>query len=400
MSETPIKRNVSPAPELCTGCGLCADLCPTQAIKITWSNEGFLIPTINREQCINCGKCLNKCIALEQTTKKQDGKPMRVCAGWSKDSDSLKASSSGGIFAALAKMILKQGGCVFGVAWKDTLNAHFIKAENEQELLPLLGSKYVQAHTQGIYKSVKRELESGRAVLFSGTPCQVHALRTFLTKEYANLFTVDIVCHGVPSHLLIEKYYEYCNKGESTLVNIHFRSKTRGWQSYHVQRTYENGKKSLHPIYEDPYMRMFLSDRILNKSCYKCQYLSHPREGDITLGDFWGVEKYHSDWPIENGISAILANSPKGISLLDMLSMSLNLYDEPYKHLIPHQGGFQRHLELPKDRSNILKRLQQEALEKTIVYTCDWVKIGPFMKINRQWRIYKWLRQLKRWLKK
>ena len=194
-------------PENCTGCGLCANVCSKNAIHMVWSKDGFLIPQVDAEACINCGLCVKQCIALEENPKFTDDIDNVVSyGGWNNNTEIHLKSSSGGIFTALAEHVIEQGGIVFGVVWKDKYTAIFDKTDSLEGLSRMRGSKYTQAIPGIVYKNVLAELKTGRQVLFSGTPCQVHALHKYLRKPFDNLLTIDIVCHGVPSHLILEKY--------------------------------------------------------------------------------------------------------------------------------------------------------------------------------------------------
>ena len=197
------------APTNCTGCALCANVCSRDAIRMEWSAEGFLIPKVNTESCINCGLCAKQCIALEEKPAYTDDiESVASWGGWNKNEATHLQSSSGGIFTALAERALMDGGCVFGVVWQDKYTAVFSKAETIEGLVRMRGSKYTPAIPGKVYQEVLAELKTGRQVLFSGTPCQVHALKKYLRKPFDNLLTIDIVCHGAPSHLLLEKYVQ------------------------------------------------------------------------------------------------------------------------------------------------------------------------------------------------
>ena len=189
-----------------------------------------------------------------------------------------------------------------------------------------------------MYRNVLNNLKNNRLVLFSCTPCQVHALRKYIRKDYDNLLTVDIACHGAPSHLILEKYI---NEDESRtgkeIRYITFRDKPEGWKKFHVTRHYSDNTVDSTSLDNDIYMKLFLSDKALNKACYNCPYAHIPPQGDITLGDYWGVENHHDDWPIEEGISAVLANSLKGKAWLSELKGELDLREEQFHNIFNGQ---------------------------------------------------------------
>lgn len=204
MSSTTSRHII--VPQNCTGCGLCANVCSKDAIRMVWSKNGFLVPSVDVSSCVNCGMCVKQCIALEEKeTYSDELTSVESYGGWNKDIDIHMSSSSGGTFTALAIKAIEQGGVVYGVVWKDKLTAVFDKTDSVDGLARMRGSKYTQAVPGNVYREVRSDLKSGRKVLFSGTPCQVHALKKYLRKNYENLLTIDIVCHGVPSHLILER---------------------------------------------------------------------------------------------------------------------------------------------------------------------------------------------------
>ena len=325
------RKHIS-APELCTGCALCANVCPKNAISMVWSPDGFSIPSVNEADCINCGLCIKSCIALElEPGPSASPEEMRAYGAWHRDNNIHEKSSSGGVFSALSTEIIREGGVVFGVVWKNSSTAEFRKATTAEELAAMRGSKYTQALPGLIYREVKRELSTGHRVLFAGTPCQVHALKQYLRKDYPALLTLDTLCHGVPSHLILEKHIaEAESRTGQQIDHVDFRDKRADWNSYAVTNHYSNGQVETTPKEESAYMQLFLADQALNKSCYTCKYAKIPRQGDITIGDYWGVSPIeHPQWPIQKGISAVLANTQKGRDALENTSL-LNLHKENF----------------------------------------------------------------------
>lgn len=387
------------APENCMGCGLCANVCSRDAIRMEWSAEGFLIPRVNTEACINCGLCARQCIALEERpTYTDDIKRVSSWGGWNNNEATHLQSSSGGIFTALAERALMAGGCVFGVVWQDKYTAVFSKAETIEELARMRGSKYTPAIPGKVYQEVLAELKTGRQVLFSGTPCQVHALKKYLRKPYDNLLTIDIVCHGVPSHLLLEKYVQETEDRTGKIIEyVSFRNKPEGWLRYHVTCHYTDESTSSTPLAEDVYMRLFLCDKTLNLVCYNCPYAHIPRQGDITLGDYWGVQRIHPDWPIDRGISAILANTAKGTQCLQQLSDRLTLCEEAFDKIYSGQpvAYVRSEKQAPKERSMLLARLPFCSLEDVLQKWVNSVRIGPIY-LKRGGFMHRLLRECKR----
>lgn len=393
-----MEKNHITVPENCTGCALCANVCAKDAIKMVWSDDGFLVPSVEEPMCIGCGLCVRNCPVQEENRQKlhcaDDDRAITCFGAWNQDADIHDNSSSGGVFSALADRVIADGGCVFGVVWGDKLNLVFEKAETLEQLERMRGSKYTHANAAGVYREVRRELQSGRRVLFSGTSCQVHALRQFLRREYDNLLTVDIVCHGMPSHLILEKYIEHWEKtAGSPIRRISFREKPEGWLNYHVARYYEDGTKHSVDHHKDMYMRLFLSDLALNKVCYNCPYAHLPRRGDITLGDYWGVQQIHPDWPIRHGISAVLANSAKGQAALGHCSHALSLIPEDFESIYAKQKVvyIRPKRQVPRHRARALRLLKKLPITKALhcILECDFCKGIPLVRKSPVWYLYK-----------
>ncbi len=381
-----MKKHIS-APENCTGCGLCANVCSKNAIRMVWSDTGFLIPQVDVDSCVNCGLCVKQCIALEESPAYTDNfDSVEAYGAWNKNSDIHKSSSSGGVFTALAEHTIRQGGVVFGVMWQDKLTAVFGKAEHPDELERMRGSKYTPAFPGTVYRDVKHELLNGREVLFCGTPCQVHALRKYLRRQYDNLLTVDIVCHGMPSHLILKKYIEHWEKVEGSPINhVSFREKPEGWLNYHLTRHFENKSTSSTEHHGDLFMKLFLSDLALNKVCYNCPYAHLPRQGDITLGDYWGVQHIHPDWPIPQGISAVLATTEKGRTALRDCSPALNLVPEAFETVYAKQKVvyIRPKKEIPPHRDRALRLLKKLPITSSVRHILDCVYRGRFCFVRK-----------------
>lgn len=293
----------------CCGCRACEQICPVECIVFKENEEGFLYPIVNEEKCINCGRCVLHCPIIQLPKSSSD---QVVYAAKCRDQDTARKSTSGGIFVPLAKKVLAENGIVFGCAYDEQLTARHIAVENEAELYKLQGSKYVQSDLSEIYSCIKKELQKDRTVLFSGTGCQAAGLRSFLGKEYANLILIDIVCHGVPSPKLFAKYIDHLSKkiGEP-IKSYHFRSKERyGWGCFYRLET-SSVKKSGNG-FDDPYYRAFLQGKTYRESCYRCPFANKNRMGDITLGDFWGIESMIPSFYSENGVSLVILNTEKG----------------------------------------------------------------------------------------
>ena len=312
----------------CTGCGACYNICPQNAISMQWDKYGFYKPVINCEKCINCGLCEKVCPLDKAFTQKCEPK---VFALQIKDEEQLYKSASGGAFAAVAKEIIKQSGVVYGVIWNEDIVAVHSRAENIEQLEKMYSSKYVQANTLNTFKQAKWDLENGKTVLFSGTPCQIAGLKSFLLKDYDNLLTVDLVCHGAQSPKVFEKYKQefMVNKPNEKLLNINFRSKYAGW-SIHYLTHCTTATTTIRDYHKVKDFWVFIMNYSFNESCGNCKFNKNPRIADISLGDFWGVDEYDKSLNDDNGISIVLVNNNKGLSAINTVRDKCMLKEVPY----------------------------------------------------------------------
>lgn len=306
----------------CTGCTSCYNICSKKAINMEPDSKGFLYPKINDKLCVNCGLCKKVC---PQNNIINGHENMHVYAALVKDDQYRAKSTSGGVFGCLARFIIKHGGYVYGAILDTDMIVRHIEASNYNDLEKIYGSKYVQSQVGDIFKMVKMRLDSDELVLFSGTPCQVAGIKTFLGKDYENLILVDILCHGVPSPYILNKYVRSEeDKAQSKMVDIQFRSKRIGWKKLYTVRRFLNNKEADWP---DTFVPGFLQNLYLRDSCYECKYTNIKRQGDITLGDFWGY-KESSPEHIEDddrGISLVMINSKKGNKYLNKIHSKIAL---------------------------------------------------------------------------
>lgn len=243
-----------------------------------------------------------------------------------KDESVRRESSSGGVFTLLAEDVLSRGGVVFGAAVTEQLQVAHVPVQSVEELHRLRSSKYVRSRLGDSYAQVEEYLRAGRAVLFTGTPCQIAGLKAYLKKDYVNLLCQDLVCHGAPEASVWEKYVHYRQKqAGAKATGVNFRDKTTGWESYSVKMTFENGSEYRSIYWDDPYMQAFLKDLTLGNSCYRCAFKGVQRQGDITLADFWGVREIDRQMYDGKGTSAVLVHTEKGKELLDRVAHRLLL---------------------------------------------------------------------------
>lgn len=300
----------------CCGCGACANACPAACIHMTADEEGFLYPLVNTAACINCGQCNRVCPILK-------GKPKNLpnpaaYAAINRTDETRKTSSSGGLFSLLAEYVLKQNGVVFGAVFNKDFSISHAAIEKEEDIPLLRGSKYVQSDLGKCFQQAKQFLEDGRIVLFTGTACQVAALLTFLHKPYPNLITQDLICHGTPSPAVWKAYLKYrSDLAGSEITEVSFRKKLDGKKGTHFYMRFENGEEYIRsPHGSDDYMKWFLYNKCLRPSCHHCRFKGL-RSSDITLADFWGIDAIAPAMNDGNGISLVLANTPKGEEILE-----------------------------------------------------------------------------------
>ncbi len=290
----------------CNGCSTCALVCPKGAIEMVEDNEGFIYPVIIDSNCIKCGKCLNTC---SNHSKKEDNS-YEAYAVINKDKHTLSESTSGGAFSAIAKRLFKNKDAVcYGVAYNKDFDALHMRAESLEETLKFRGSKYLRSNILGIYEGVKQDLKDGKQVLFTGTPCQTAGLSTYLNKDYPNLILVDIICHSNPSPKVFKRYINALElKQGSKVKSYSFRAKSNGWDNLKPIVEYQDGTCEE----ETTFLTAFLRAIANRPCCYDCKFIKPYNYADITLGDFWGVDKLTNISNYQNGTSLVLLNTAKG----------------------------------------------------------------------------------------
>lgn len=341
--------------EKCTGCHACHNACPVHCISMKANEEGFLYPVIDTEKCVDCGKCKSVCPVLNEYRGNPKGK---AYACINNDEFVRMQSSSGGVFSLLAKYILSCNGVVFGAAFDDDLSVHHVEISNINDLGKLYGSKYLQSRIEDTYEAAKAYLENGKIVMFAGTPCQISGLRVYLGKDYDNLYTQDLICHGVPSPAVWQAYLRFCEKnvGASTRKAF-FRHKKHGWKRYSVQLSFDNSIEYIQLFFKDLYMRSFLSDICLRPACYSCHSKSVERESDITLADFWGIENVCPEFFDDKGTSLVLVNSLKGKSLFDEISSQMKYKEVNIDEALKFNPSAYRAVVKPKNRDRFMKMI-------------------------------------------
>lgn len=306
----------------CTGCSACENKCPTNAIEMVEDETGFFRPFIFSEKCVQCGQCINVCPILNNFPNCNTYAP--DCYAIQADDTTRKNSSSGGLFALLAKKVLHDGGIVVGAAIAPDLTVRHICIQSEEELPLLQKSKYVQSNVSDIYKQVKTYLASGRRVLFTGTPCQVAALHAVIQEKTNQLITVDIICHGVPSSKMMRESLSEQFKAKQ-ITHVDFRDKNYGWDSLNMTITFSDGNHQRISYDESPYEQGFHHNLTLQESCYQCKFCDFPRQGDLSIGDFWRIEDFDQKLNDHKGTSALLINSECGHSIWKQIQSECKL---------------------------------------------------------------------------
>lgn len=323
----------------CSGCELCVSICPVGAITMEMDSEGFCYPCISHDMCIKCGKCDKVCVITNYTAPECEARKAYACRNT--DEDVRSASTSGGVFTPLAKEVLQDDGVVYGVKFNQNWSVTFGRAETYTDAMKFRLSKYPQASVHRIYENVKEDLGHKRKVLFTGTPCQVSALKKYLNHEYDQLFTLDLVCLGVASPGIWEWYLDHAhNRGEISEIN--FKSKVCGWKDWHIL-FHESGVKTWESNRENNYMHDFCTGINTRPSCFECPFKGVDSESDFTVSDCWGIGeslKINDD----KGLSALIIHTKKGLRLFEKVKKCFVLEEHDAVELMKDNRAVFGHL--------------------------------------------------------
>lgn len=374
-------KNISVvAHEDCCGCRACGDICPVGCISFKEDSEGFFYPSVDEAMCISCGKCQRTCPELNTSFNVT---AETTTAAFAKSSIDHQSGSSGGIFGLLAQEVINNGGHVYGAAFNKHLKLIHTCATTIEELKPLMRSKYIQSNTTGCFKDVIGDVHAGIMTVFSGTPCQCNAIVNALGSNPDNFITIEVVCHGVPSQNLFDRSISWIEgKKHGSIKSFSFRSKYKGALhphafSYVIEK---NGKtKTVNGLhYQNPFYFGFQKYITLRPSCYRCKWARPQRCADITLGDFWGAEKYDATLDPKNGVSQVIVNTEKGKRFFNTLeSKNLVWHKEfPISVAIENNGCLNSPTKLKPER---------EQLFNDIVVNPFDVVIKDHLKSKRQW---------------
>lgn len=353
--------------DVCCGCMMCGDICPHNAISFK-IDAGFWFPSVDKTLCVNCGLCSQKCPVLH--VSKQMLSAPKLCYG-AKSLDEIirDSSTSGGVFSVIAKEWIEEGGYCAGAIYSEN-NAimHFLTNKTE-DISRLRQSKYAQSNTQGIYKQVKKILNGGGKVLFCGTPCQVEALYSYLGSKAANnLFTIDFVCLGIGSPVVYREYLKWLEKRyKSKIIKVWFKNKEEGWRAVGTKIIFENGKEYYRPgnldLFMIPFTFEFLSIR---ESCSQCKFRRIPHNSDLTIGDFWGVEKVNPKIDDNKGISAIIANTDRGLHFFESIRNQLNSFETTVQDICNGNTTILQFKSFSPYRDLFLRNVEKIGIQKAV----------------------------------
>lgn len=347
--------------EQCCGCNACGDICPKQAISFETDIEGFWYPKVDENKCVNCGLCEKVCpiINIERLKKNDYEKPARTIAAVNKNMRVRWNSTSGGAYTALAEGMLEQGGYISGAVYDKDFSVKSIVTNNPDDLEQLRSSKYLQSNAENLHKSIKLLLQKGEKVLACGTPCQMAALRSFLGKDYDNLVIVDIICRGVNSPKVYRAYLDSLEKKyNSKVVYVKAKNKELGWRNLTRKVTFENGQSYYGVFMDDDFRRGYHTNVYCRPSCYTCQFKEFPRISDITIADYWGIEKVDKNLDMNIGTSMVLLNSNKGIAYFEKIKDKLEYKETAFESILGGNIALRKPIEPAKiDRKSFFEDL-------------------------------------------
>lgn len=355
----------------CCGCGACENICPKKAISMKEDEYGFIYPEINRDLCIECHLCEKVCHFQSRTNYSNEHK---AYAAVTKNQEILMNSTSGGIFTTIALEFIKDGGYVAGSIYDENFNVVHIVSNKVEDVYKMQGSKYVQSSINDTYFQIRKLLLKKEKVLFSGTPCQVDGLYGYLQRDYDYLYTIDIVCHGVPSNKMFQDYLKNVCKNNEKINDIKFRDKGQTWGTFgYIYLKNKNGKKKIKiNSGVSEYYYLFSQGSVFRDSCYSCKYASKQRPANLTIGDYWGIETVESKllkrkgMDVKKGISLIISNNSKGNSLLDMVRNSFYIYDSTFENVSKFNYNLKKASSLPQNRNHILEYYSKNGMSEVM----------------------------------
>lgn len=350
----------------CCGCYACYNICPKQCITMKVDEEGFWYPVIEQNKCINCNLCEKICPVINPIDRNTSLKLSYAMKN--KDEEIRLRSSSGGMFYLLAENIIRQNGVVYGAGFDGDFSVKHIKINKEQEIGLLQGSKYLQSSIGNTYVQVKKDLEGDKKVLFTGTPCQIEGLKNFLRKDYINLFTMDFICHGVPSPMIWKEYLnEIRDNKQGEIKTVYFRDKKLGWKLFSLKIIFDKDTY-INDLNQDLYMKGFLQDLYLRPSCYNCKFKKINRLSDITVADFWGIEKVLPKMDDDKGTSLIIIHTDKGKQLFDILFDKMIVNEVNMNEALKYNPSMIKSVKYNEKRKEFFERFINEKTLTTLIF--------------------------------
>lgn len=369
---------------LCSGCHACFNVCPKECIEMKSDNEGFWYPEVDKNKCVDCHLCEKACPIIN--LKESNNNP-KAYACYNKDENIRMDSSSGGLFTLLASKTINNGGVVYGAMFNEQFEVIHGKVSTNDELKLFRGAKYTQSKLGDTYKNVKQDLDKGTEVYFSGTPCQIDGLLTYLNKKYDNLICQDIICHGVPSPKV---WKEYLKTFKGNINKVKFRNKEDGWTGYKVEIE-SNEQSYMNHHSNDIYMKAFLSNICLRPSCYNCHSKSLHRNSDITLADFWGINNIDSSMNDNKGTSLVFIDSKKGQELYDSLEENIVFREVDINEAVKYNPSAYQSVALTDKRKQFFNNYNGENLNEVVK---ELTKVSLLKKISKF--VYRVIRKLRR----
>lgn len=341
--------------EDCCGCSACYNICPTQAIYMKPDEEGFLYPVIDQALCVDCHSCVNVCPLICDGNYKEKTTP-EFLAAKHKSEEVLMNSTSGGAFTAISDAILHEGGVVYGADFDDEFHVLHKRAENHEQRNRMRISKYVQSNMTDVFQQIKKDLMDKKKVLFTGTPCQNAGLRGYIGDSSLadNLYLCDLICHSIPSPLVWEDYKRLLKKEYGgKIASIQFRSKIIDWSRKNSNKTFLFTTSHSEEIHNDErFYKLFFGEKtIMRPSCEQCRFTDIHRASDITIADYWGIEKYAPEWMDKRGVSVILINNKKGAGLFEKCSADLKYEKRPKEESLAEQQRLSEPIKFPESRN-------------------------------------------------
>ena len=382
--------------ENCCGCSACVQKCPKQCIALKEDNEGFLYPIVDKDNCIDCGLCEKVCPVLSQNESR---KPLKVYAAINKNEEIRRQSSSGGVFTLLAEKIINEGGIVFGARFDNNWEVKHDYTDTIEGLAAFRGSKYVQSRIEDNFQKAENFLKEGRKVLFSGTPCQIAGLKSYLRKDYDNLLAVDFICHGVPSPMVFRLYLDEVLKmkfGPNILSNnikkIDFRDKSISWEKFKFVLEAANNGQRLNiqeEMFKNPYLRGFLFDLYLRPICHNCPTKELKSGSDITIADFWKIDSVLPEFYSSKGVSSIILNTNNGERIVNGIMSLLDCRTVCLDDVIKYNKALIVSSKLNKKRTDFFKLVKSTGVIKSVnrltersLFVRIVCRLSKFLKLN------------------